>query len=102
MILPSRKQIIALGLALICLFWAGYMMIPIGHHLMDHGQPSNHAAQHSSVVCSWMCASSSFVQSHVLSITRNFLPAQPFIPVLLTLVLLNLSASNLRSRSPPA
>jgi len=91
----------ATGLALICLFWISYMMVPMGHHLMAHGQLSNHPAQHSSVVCSWMCASSNFIQSHVLSFTRNFLPAQPFIPVLLALVLLNLSASNLRSRSPP-
>ncbi|HEY5648032.1 MAG TPA: hypothetical protein VIU33_00930 [Nitrospiria bacterium] len=56
---------IALNLALTCLFWAAYMMVPVGHHLMEHGKKANHAGQHSSAACAWMCASSSFVYPEV-------------------------------------
>ncbi len=40
-------------------------MVPMGHHLMAHGQPFNHASQHSDPACAWMCAASTFAQEAV-------------------------------------
>ena len=53
----------ALLLALIYTFLLGFMMIGIGGHAAEHGHSADHATQHASFVCTWMCAVSSFVHS---------------------------------------
>ncbi len=98
---PIQNRI-ALTLALTCLFWAGYMMVPMGHHLMEHGKPAKHSGQHSSTACVWMCASSDVSQSSFPFFDYEILPFLCAISVLLNTPFLNFSASQLRTRAPPA
>lgn len=52
----------------------GYMTIGIGGHLLKHGQATNHAMQHTSFVCAWMCTASSFVHTVVPQLDQIFYP----------------------------
>ena len=95
------KNLIALTLALSCLFWAGYMMIPVGHHLMEHGKPSDHSGQHSSAACAWMCATSVFSQTNSPLFDYQILPFLFAISVLLKTPFLKYRGNKLGARSPP-
>jgi len=51
----------ALALTLVYLFLSGFMSIGMAAHSAMHQHGTNHAAQHSSLICDWMCTASSFV-----------------------------------------
>ncbi|MBI3609581.1 MAG: hypothetical protein HY204_02630 [Nitrospirae bacterium] len=53
----------ALVLTLVYLFLSGFIMVGAGGHAAHHSDSADHAAQHASFICNWMCAASTFVQS---------------------------------------
>jgi len=53
----------ALALTLVYLFLSGFMTAGMQGHAPTHEHGSNHAAQHSSLICDWMCTASSFVHT---------------------------------------
>jgi hypothetical protein len=53
----------ALLLTLFSLFISGLIMIEAGGHALQHGHTASHAAQHASLICTWMCAASTALQS---------------------------------------
>jgi hypothetical protein len=59
----------ALILIPVYLFLSGFMMIGMGEHALKHeshahdGRHARHPVQHSSLICSWMCAASTFAHS---------------------------------------
>lgn len=63
MMRKSRIRQTALVLTLVYLFLSGFMTIGMEAHAPTHEHGPNHAAQHSSLVCDWMCAASAFVHA---------------------------------------
>jgi hypothetical protein len=63
MMRKSHIQQTALALTLVYLFLSGFMAVGTAGHAPTHEHGSNHAAQHSTLICDWMCASSSYVQT---------------------------------------
>jgi hypothetical protein len=59
----SRIKQISILITLIYLFLSGFIMIGVGGHAAEHGHSADHAPQHASFACTWMCAASSFVHS---------------------------------------
>ncbi|NKE73507.1 hypothetical protein [Candidatus Manganitrophus noduliformans] len=45
---------------LVYLFSTGFIMVRAEGHALDHEAHENHAKQHASFICTWMCAASSF------------------------------------------
>ncbi len=75
MAMMTRKtpiQVTACILTLVYLFLSGFMAVGMEGHAPTHEHGSNHAAQHSSLICDWMCAASSFVQSGSPSLNQRF------------------------------
>ena len=101
MISRSLTRYVAVALVLLFLFWVGHVMVLAGHHLLAHGQRSDHAAQHSSLVCAWMCMSSSFIESPVQSLHQTALPVFYALALLSSFLLLQRPISSLNARAPP-
>lgn len=59
----SHIKQISILITLTYLFLSGFIMISVGGHAAEHGHSADHATQHASFVCTWMCAASSFVHS---------------------------------------
>jgi hypothetical protein len=91
----------ALLVTLIYLFLSGFMMVGTAGHASTHDHGTNHAGQHSSLVCDWMCAASAFVQTsdHVLNQTAQ--PAIENLAVYHERFLNPLSIFSFRIRPPP-
>jgi len=53
----------AFMIALVYLSMSTVMSLQLGGHALKHGQGSHHAKQHVSLVCTWMCAASTPLQS---------------------------------------
>ena len=96
----SHIRKMALGLAVLCLCWSGYMMVPASHHLLKHAQ-GNHAKQHTSTACAWMCMSSSFDQPSVENTNQYFYVLSFGLPFILALILPNFFSYSLIPRAPP-
>jgi hypothetical protein len=77
------------------------MMVGTAGHASTHDHGTNHAGQHSSLVCDWMCAASAFVQTsdHVLNQTAQ--PAIENLAVYHERFLNPLSIFSFRIRPPP-
>jgi hypothetical protein len=97
-----RIKTTALLLTLIYLWLSGSIMIGAENHAVRHAHSANHSAQHSSFVCTWMCASSSFVHSSDHSLSRTPLPAEPNAAGIAQRPFDNRSVFNFRTRPPPA
>jgi hypothetical protein len=65
----------ALVLTFVYLFLSGFMAVGMEGHAPTHEHGSNHAAQHSSLICDWMCTASSFVHSGSPSLNQSFGPS---------------------------
>ncbi len=64
---------IALCLTVVYFALSGTVVLEVGEHALKHRQHTNHAAQHASFICTWMCAaSSSVVSSGDEAPTRGF------------------------------
>ena len=53
----------ALLLVLVYLFLSGFMTVGAVQHDLIHEHHADHAKQHASLVCDWMCTASIFVHS---------------------------------------
>ena len=53
----------ALLLALVYLSLTGLIMVGTEKHALNHDDHSDHAAQHASFICTWMCASSTYTHT---------------------------------------
>jgi len=54
---------VALLIALVYFFLSGFMMVGTGEHDFKHEHNADHAKQHSSLACDWMCTAAAFVHS---------------------------------------
>lgn len=74
----NKKRLVkqtAQFLALIYLFLSAFMPIAMERHVLMHGRNPNHAAQHATFICTWMCAASSFVHTSDQKLNRHFIPS---------------------------
>jgi hypothetical protein len=62
-------------LVLIYLFLSAFMTVGMERHALKHGRNPNHATQHATLMCNWMCAASTFVHSSDQTLNRNFTPS---------------------------
>ncbi len=69
--LQNRIKPLALLLVLVYFVSAGFAVFGTGEHLFDHQQSADHASQHASFVCTWMCAASSHVHMGNESMTNG-------------------------------
>ncbi len=78
----------ALLLALVYLSLTGLIMVRMEKHALSHDHESNHAAQHASFICTWMCASSTYAHTADQNQAQDFNPTpddpaihiEPFFP----------------------
>lgn len=70
----TQIQPIALLITLVYFFLSGFMMVGTGEHAVTHGHGADHPAQHSTLICDWMCASASFVHASEPGLTQRFHP----------------------------
>lgn len=72
---------VASFLIFIYLFLSGVLAFGTGTHLLQHGATAHHAKQHSSFLCTLMCATSSFVHSSEETLDGNFnsVPERPVV-----------------------
>ncbi|MFQ5597745.1 MAG: hypothetical protein ACE5GK_06805 [Nitrospiria bacterium] len=63
-----QTQEIAFTTTLIYLCMTAYMIFGVEGHALRHGKVSHHAAQHRTILCSWMCAAS----THVYAADQKF------------------------------
>ena len=71
----SRKTQIkrtALLLVLVYLFLSGFMTVGAVQHDFNHGHNADHAKQHASLACDWMCTASAFVHPVGPTLTHSF------------------------------
>ena len=92
---------IALLLTLTYFTLSGSVMIQAGGHTVTHEHGTNHAAQHASFVCDWMCAASSFVHSADPHLTEGVRPSSETPTVYSEPDLGNLSVFSFYIRPPP-
>jgi hypothetical protein len=78
------------------------MMIEAGEHTLGHGHTANHAAQHASFICTWMCAASTFADSGDYSLGQSLHPPFEKPTVAIERFLSHLSIFSFRIRPPPA
>lgn len=62
-------------LVLIYLFLSAFMTIGMERHALRHGRNPNHAAQHTTLICNWMCTASTFVHTPDQKLNSGFLPS---------------------------
>ncbi len=65
----TLAQKVALFTTYIYLFLSVFVMFSVAQHILRHDSVSHHAAQHATLICSWMCAAS----THVFSAHQNIL-----------------------------
>lgn len=72
--MPRETQLrpTALLLVLVYLFLTGFMAIGAVQHDLVHERHADHAKQHSSLACDWMCTASAFVHSADPTLTHSF------------------------------
>jgi hypothetical protein len=91
----------ALALTLVYLFLSGYMTTGMQGHAPTHEHGSNHAAQHSSLICDWMCTASSFVHTSDQVPNQTTQPFVENLPVHVGRFLNPLSIFSFHIRPPP-
>jgi len=62
----------ALLLVLVYLFLSGFMAIGAVQHDSNHERHADHAKQHTSLACDWMCTASAFVHPVGPTLTHSF------------------------------
>ncbi|HUK55055.1 MAG TPA: hypothetical protein VLY20_00155 [Nitrospiria bacterium] len=62
----------ALLITAVYLFLSAFMMVGAVQHDFQHEHDADHAKQHASVFCDWMCAAAAFVHSSDLNLTQGF------------------------------
>ena len=96
----QMKQISIL-IILIYLFLSGFMMRGVGGHAAEHDHSANHASQHVSFVCTWMCTASNFVHSADQKLGYSFNPSFEKSQVYPERVSSNMSIFSFYVRPPP-
>ncbi len=91
----------ALFIVMVYLSLSGLMMVSAGDHAMIHQKSSDHAAQHASFVCTWMCAASTSAQSVVLQFNPSLRPSFESLNIDHRPFLANLSTTLPFGRAPP-
>ncbi|VAX28199.1 hypothetical protein MNBD_NITROSPIRAE01-2354 [hydrothermal vent metagenome] len=66
---------IALSILMVYMSLSGLMMVRAGGHALVHQQSPDHAAQHASFVCTWMCAASTSTESAGLQYEASLHPS---------------------------
>ncbi|MEK7306637.1 MAG: hypothetical protein AAB014_03270, partial [Nitrospirota bacterium] len=97
----SQIKQISILITLIYLFLSGFIMIGVGGHAAEHGHSADHATQHASFVCTWMCAASSFVHSADQKPSYRFNPCFENLQVYPERVSSNISIFSFYIRPPP-
>jgi hypothetical protein len=101
MMRKSHIQQTALALTLVYLFLSAFMTVGAGGHAATHEHGGNHAAQHASFICNWMCAASSFVHSADPHLRSGVHPSFEKLTVYTEPFISNLSAFSFYIRPPP-
>ncbi len=101
MMRKSHIQQTALALTLVYLFLSGFMTVGAGGHAATHEHGADHAAQHASFICDWMCAASSFVHSSDTHLTSAVHPSFEKLTIYTEPDRGNLSAFFFYIRPPP-
>ncbi len=91
----------ALSVLMIYLSLSGLMMVQAGDHALVHQQSADHAAQHTSFVCTWMCAASTSTQSVALQYEASLLPSTEAPNIYIKSFLAALSTTLPFGRAPP-
>ena len=86
---------------LVYLFLSGAMLVEVGNHAATHEHGANHAKQHASFVCSWMCAAPTHVHSAEPSLNLSFNPFFETLAVYSEPSFTNLSIFSHNARPPP-
>ncbi|HTN42172.1 MAG TPA: hypothetical protein VMN77_00075 [Nitrospiria bacterium] len=101
--LTQKTQIrrTALLLVLVYLFLSGFMTIGAVQHDFNHGHNADHAKQHASPACDWMCTASAFIHSADPNLTQGFNSSFESKIVYRERVFASLSIFSLYIRPPP-
>lgn len=92
---------IVLILSLIYLFLSAFTVIGAEKHALDHERRANHAAQHASFICTWMCAASTFVHSADQKVSQRLHPSFENLTLSIEFSLKDLSIFSFYIRPPP-
>ena len=91
----------ALLVTLVYLFLSSSVIIGAERHALKHQHNTDHAAQHASFICTWMCASSSFVHTSDPVLNQTAQPSVENLAVYNERFLNPLSIFSFRIRPPP-
>jgi len=88
-------------LVLIYLVASAFMTVGIERHALKHGRNPNHAAQHATLMCNWMCAASTFVNASDQQLNNGFVPSIAKLSLLTEQLFHNISVLPHFARPPP-
>jgi len=97
----SKTRQIACLLILVYLFLSGFMIVGSASHAVEHQHGTNHAEQHASFVCTWMCAASSFIHTDHPRPHSSLNPVFHNLPTYTQQTENNLSIFSFYARPPP-
>ncbi len=92
---------VAFGLVLIYFSLTGVFLTGAGGHGLMHGQKKQHSAEHASVLCSWMCATSSHLHSPETHSVRDHHPVPIDLGERVEELLKDSRPASFRIRPPP-
>lgn len=88
-------------LVLIYLFLTAFMTIGMERHALKHGRNPDHAAQHTTFTCHWMCAASTFVHTSDQNLNGGFIPSIAKLSILTEQIFHKVSVLSHYARPPP-
>ncbi|MEO2054847.1 MAG: hypothetical protein ABGX83_06080 [Nitrospira sp.] len=88
-------------LVLIYLFLTAFMTVGMERHALGHGRNPNHAAQHTTFTCNWMCAASTFVHTSDQNLNSGFIPSIAKLSNLVEQIFHKVSVLSYYARPPP-
>ena len=91
----------ALLLVWVYLFLSGFMTVGAVQHDLIHEHHADHAKQHTSLACDWMCTASAFVHSADPTLTHSFNSSFESKVVYVEHFFTNLSIFSIYIRPPP-
>ncbi|HET6465222.1 MAG TPA: hypothetical protein VFH55_06400 [Nitrospiria bacterium] len=91
----------ALLVILVYLSLSVFMAVGAVEHDFNHEHHADHAKQHTSLACDWMCTASSFVHSADPTLTQGFSPSLASLSVYIERCFTNLFIFSLHIRPPP-
>jgi len=80
---------------------SAYMLVGMARHAMQHGRSPHNAAQHTSFICTWMCAATTYVNATDQTVGQQFIPVFGALSFSAENVLPNKPLLVFRIRPPP-